>query len=84
MLCQRASLCPAETQEDKHQQTTKRSPGGRSYLDASLPSQFMPWTASERPRPSLYPELQRFMTQLVATRLKHNTEAVFASARFTV
>lgn len=32
-LCQRASLCPAETQEDKHQQTTKRSPGGRSYLD---------------------------------------------------
>lgn len=84
MLCQRASLCPAETQEDKHQQTTKRSPGGQSYLDASLPSQFMPWMASERPRPSLYPKHQRFMTQLLATRLKHNTEAVFASARFTV
>lgn len=33
MLCQRASLCPAETREDKHQQTTKRSPGGQSYLD---------------------------------------------------
>lgn len=33
MLCQRASLCPAETREDKHQQATKRSPGGRSYLD---------------------------------------------------
>lgn len=71
MLCQRASLCPAETQEDKHQQTTKRSPGGQSYLDASLPSQFMPWMASERPRPSLYPKHQRFMTQLLATRLKH-------------
>lgn len=32
MLCQRASLCPAETQGNKHQQTTKRSPWGWSYL----------------------------------------------------
>lgn len=33
MLCQRASLYPAETQEDKHQPTMKRSLGGRSHLD---------------------------------------------------
>lgn len=94
MLCRRASLCPAETQEDKHQQTTKRSPQGRRYLqswnatrvptNASLRSWFMPWTASERPRLSLYTEHQRFMTQLLATRLKHNTKTVFTSSRFTV
>lgn len=29
-LCQRAFLCPAETQEDKYQQTTKRLPWGPS------------------------------------------------------
>lgn len=93
MLCQRASLCPAETQEDKHQQSTKRWPWGRSYLqswiaptvpaNASLRSRFMPWVASERSHPSSYPEHQGFMTQLLATRLKHNTKAVFTSARFT-
>lgn len=80
MLCRRASLCPAETEEEKHQQTTKRSLWGRRYLqswiatkvpaNASLGSGFMPWTASERPRPSLYPEHQRFMTQFLATRHK--------------
>ena len=94
MLCQRASLCPAETQEEKHQQTTKRSPWGRSYLwswiatrdtaNASLPPRFMPWTPSQWPSPSLYPDHQQFMTQLLATHLEQNTEAVFISPRFTV
>ncbi len=94
MLCQRASLCPAETQEDKHQQTTKRSPGGWSYLqswiaprvpaNASLRSQFMLRSTSKWPRPSSYPQHQGFVTQILATRLKHNTKAVFTSARFTV
>ena len=38
----------------------------------------------ERPRPALYPEHQRFVTQFLATRsAKRNTKAVFTSARFT-
>ncbi len=37
------------------------------------------------PTPVLYPKHQGFMTQLPATRLKHNTKGlVFTSARFTV
>lgn len=34
--------------------------------------------------PPYTPNIKRFMTQLLATGLKHNTEAVFTSARFTV
>lgn len=53
-------------------------------LTRAPPPQFILWAASEWPRPSLYPKHQRFMTQLLTTGLKHNTEAVLTPPRFTV
>lgn len=50
-------------------------------LDHYQSSWFTPWTASGRPRPSVYPKHQGFMTQLLATRLKHDRKAVFTPAK---
>lgn len=91
-LCQRASLCPAETQKNKNQQTTKEVTGGTELfeeLDRCLrPSKCFTTlsiyglNAQQAPTPLLVPQTSRVHGPVI--RLKQHKSSVYFSEIYSV